>query len=81
MELPTTRLPVVKSGVFDGLIASDNWNVQQIMDDMKITNYAVWRFVQHVLSKHGQETAKIALLLYKVLDTQAECDELNGEDQ
>lgn len=77
MDLPTTRLPIVGDGILEGLSASV-WEYQALLDDLKITNPRVWQYIHHLVGMDKFQCAKTCLLLYKILETQAECDELGA---
>lgn len=72
-----TRLPIVKEGLFAGLTNS-NYEPQEVFNDLVLTNPNVAQYVSGVNEKFGEGAARACLLLYKMLDTQAECDELRA---
>lgn len=77
MKLPTTLLPIVSKEIFDGLAASE-YDPQVIIDELKISNPEVWSFIHHLIHMGETRCARTCLLLYKILETQAECDELRA---
>jgi len=75
--IPTTRLPVIKDGLVDGIVASTtDSRLQELFDDLVVSNPEIASFVGFVDKHAGNEAAKCCLLMYKLLETQAECDEL-----
>jgi hypothetical protein len=79
MDIPDPKLPVVKPELFTGIEAS-NWTTQEVFDHILVTNPEIAKFIMYIARTLGQESAKCCVLLYKVLETQAECDELTGHD-
>lgn len=77
MELPTTLLPIVSKEIFDGLAASD-WNPQGVLNELKVSNPQVWMYINHLVGMQQPRCARTCLLLYTILETQAECDELGA---
>lgn len=75
MQVPETRLPILHPDVWKGMLASE-YELSDLFQNLKTCNPAVALFIHEVYQTRGEDAAKACLLLYKMLDTQAECDEL-----
>lgn len=70
-----TRLPIVNPEVFHGLNASQP-DIREVIKNIALTNPEIMVFLKYVEKIVGTEAVESCALLYLVLDTQAECDEL-----
>lgn len=85
MQLPTTRLPIVNEDLFTGIMHSEN-DPQKQLNELAISNPNVYRYIAGIIERAGQEydqqigskMGTACLMLYRMLETQAECDELSG---
>ncbi len=73
-----TRLPVVKQELYEGLVAS-KISLNDLYQKLALSNPMVFLFISRMADKAGPESAAACLMLYHILETQAECNELNDE--
>lgn len=73
-----TRLPIVKKELYEGLIASDNKALLgNLYEKLAIINPMVFLYITAIFDRAGAEAAGSALMLYHILETQAECNEFD----
>lgn len=73
-----TRLPVVKKELYEGLVASkDTVNLNEVYQKLALINPMVFLFITTIAEKAGPESGAACLMLYRILETQAECNELS----
>lgn len=70
-------LPEVKYELFDGLIASDgSFDIDEYLLHVLDQNPNVFALLSTIEKQHGRKALGCAVLVYRMLEAQAECDEL-----
>ena len=68
-------LPEVQHEIFDGLIASA-FNLDEYVRAILDKNPNVFALLSIIEQKHGRKALACAVAVYRLLDAQADCDDL-----